>query len=86
MCASAGLQGLQEVSLDGCRNIHTLPGEALPLLLRLTALTSLSLRNCDGLQDGALHSTALATLHRLDLSGDTLAMTVIFTSHLAETH
>jgi hypothetical protein len=86
VCASAGLQGLQEVSLDGCRNIHTLPGEALPLLLRLTALTSLSLRNCDGLQDGALHSTALATLHRLDLSGDTLAMTVIFTSHLAETH
>ena len=72
MCASAGLQGLQEVSLHGCRNIHTLPGEALPLLLRLTALTSLSLRNCDGLHDGALHSTALATLHRLDLSGETL--------------
>lgn len=80
MCASAGLQGLQELSLQGCRNIHTLPGEALPLLLRLTALTSLGLRNCDGLQDGALHSTALTTLHRLDLSGENLTMTFTFTS------
>ena len=86
MCASAGLQGLQEVSLHGCRNIHTLPGEALPLLLRLTALTSLSLRNCDGLQDGALHSTALATLRRLDLSGQTLAMTITFTLQSAKAH
>lgn len=80
------MQRLQEVSLHGCRNIHSLPEEALPLLLRLTALTSLSLRNCDGLQDGALHSTALATLHRLDLSGETLAITVTITSHLADTH
>ena len=65
----AGMQALQSLNLQGCRNIISPPGEALPLLQRLTALTSLVLRNCDGLQDGALATTALASLHHLDLSG-----------------
>ncbi len=73
---TAGLHCLREVSLTGCRNIVNRPGEALPLLPRLTALTSLSLRNCDGLQDGALHCTALSSLHHLDLSGEKLEVTV----------
>lgn len=62
---------MQSLNLHGCRNITSLPGEALPLLQTLTALTSLVLRNCDGLQDGALGTTALASLHHLDLSGMT---------------
>lgn len=66
---SAGMQDLQSVNLQGCRNVISPPGEALPLLQRLTALTSLVLRNCDGLQDEALATTALASLHHLDLSG-----------------
>ena len=60
---------LQSLNLHGCRNIVSLPGGALPLLQRLTALTNLVLRNCDGLQDGALCSSALASLQHLDLSG-----------------
>lgn len=63
------MQALQSLNLQGCRNIISPAGEALPLLQRLTALTSLVLRNCDGLQDGALGTTALASLHHLDLSG-----------------
>ena len=68
---SAGMQDLHSLNLHGCRNITSLPGEALPLLQTLTALTSLMLRNCEGLQDGALATTALASLHHLDLSGMT---------------
>lgn len=64
------MQALQSLNLQGCRNIISTPGKALPLLQRLTALTSLVLRNCDGLQDGALATTALASLHHLDLSGE----------------
>ena len=65
------MQALQSLNLHGCRNILSLPGEALPLLQSLTALTSLVLRNCEGLQDRALATTALASLHHLDLSGMT---------------
>lgn len=68
-----GLQQMRDVELHGCRNIVNLPGRCLPGLASLTALTSLSLRNCDGLQDGALCSSALTRLLRLDLSGDHLS-------------
>lgn len=47
-----------------------LPGRCLPGLPSLTALTSLSLRNCDGLQPEALSTGALDQLQRLDLSGE----------------
>ena len=67
---AAGLQDLRDLSLHGCRNIVNPPGEALPLLPHLTALTSLGLRNCDGLQEGALQCPALTSLHQLDLSGE----------------
>ena len=63
------MQRLHSLDLHGCRNITSRPGEALPLLQRLTALTSLVLRNCDGLLDGALCTAALASLQHLDLSG-----------------
>lgn len=69
-----GLQGLREISLHGCRNVVNTPGEVLPLLPHLTALTSLNMRNCDGLQDGALHCSALASLRHLDLSGETITV------------
>ena len=74
----AGMQALQSLNLQGCRNIISPPGAALPLLQRLTALTSLVLRNCDGLQDGALATTALASLHHLDLSGVFWAIPIRF--------
>ena len=70
-CPAAGLQQLKDLDVHGCRNIVNLPGHCLPGLPLLTALTSLSLRNCDGLQDGALSTPALAQLHCLDLSGKT---------------
>ena len=72
---------MRDVELHGCRNIVNLPGRCLPGLASLTALTSLSLRNCDGLQDGALCSSALTRLLRLDLSGEHL--TFLFKTHTA---
>ena len=68
-CCTAGLAQLQDLNLHECRNVATVPGDALPLLLHLAALTSLNLRNCEGLQSEALCSSALAGLHQLDVSG-----------------
>ena len=64
----AGLICLQELSLQGCRNIagHA----ALEGLQQLRQLQVLGLRNCDGLTDGALEPLkALTGLVSLDLSG-----------------
>ena len=64
----AGLTQLQELSLQGCRNIS---GQtALHGLQQLKQLQVLGLRNCDGLTDGALEPLkALTGLVSLDLSG-----------------
>ena len=67
----AGLTLLRELSLAGCRNISE-EGRAGALagLKPLTQLEALHLRNCDGLQDGALDCfSALHRLANLDLSG-----------------
>lgn len=65
----AGLQGLRDLNLTGCRNIIN-AGRPLPGLPHLTRLTSLSVRNCEGLSDGALAAlTRLSGLKVLDLSG-----------------
>ena len=70
MLHSAGLTGLTELNIQGCRNICNSPGLGLAGLGSLTRLACLNMRNCDGLSDGALGPlSALAGLHSLDLSG-----------------
>lgn len=66
----SGLRQLRDLDLHGCRNIVNPVGHNLPCLPLLTALTSLSLRNCEGLQDEALQGLAPPQLHRLDISGE----------------
>ena len=64
----AGLTQLQELSLQGCRNISG--HAALHGMQKLKQLQILGLRNCDGLTDGALEPLkALTGLVSLDLSG-----------------
>ena len=66
----AGLTGLRDLNLQGCRNIVNRRGAPIPGLSRLSRLSHLSLRNCEGLQDGALLAlTAISALKTLDLSG-----------------
>ena len=63
----AGLRGMLDINLLGCRRVS----ELRPLA-GLTALTGLSLRNCDGLGDASLGPLAgLLSLRSLDLSGCT---------------
>lgn len=66
----AGLTALQELILQGCRNIVNARGRPLPGLAGLCQLTHLSLRNCEGLQDGAfLGLLAVRRLKSVDISG-----------------
>ena len=66
-CARAGLTGMLDINLLGCRRVS----ELRPLRA-LSALTALSLRNCDGLGDAALAPlSGLLSLASLDLSGCT---------------
>lgn len=68
--ARAGLRRLRDLNLQACRNIVTAPGQGLPGLAGMTALTALNLRGCDNLADGALAPLAALTgLQALDLSG-----------------
>lgn len=63
----AGLKGMADINLQGCRKITSL--DPLGGLNRLTAL---NLRNCDGLGDAALDPlNHLLSLKSLDLSGCT---------------
>ena len=66
----AELTALRELNLQGCRNIVNRRGQALPGLQQLGCLTHLVLRNCEGLQDGALLAlSSITNLRYLDLSG-----------------
>ena len=67
---AAALTALQDLNLQGCRNLGSAAG-ALPGLSSLTALTALSLKSCDRLADGCLgFLPALApSLRALDLTG-----------------
>ena len=66
-CTCAGLTGMLDINLLGCRRVS----ELRPLRA-LSRLTALSLRNCDGLGDAALAPlSGLLSLASLDLSGCT---------------
>lgn len=66
----AGLTGLTELNLQGCRNICNPPNQGLQGLGALSNLAVLNMRNCDGLTDGALAPlSCLVHLLSLDLSG-----------------
>lgn len=66
-CVCAGLTGMLDINLLGCRRVSELQP-----LRGLSRLTALSLRNCDGLGDAALAPiSGLLSLASLDLSGCT---------------